>query len=304
MKSGKLGILLALGALAALPAGTASAGGSRTVGFIAPIHVGKFKVQPGGTGGGATRERRGISFPQSVFAEVRKDGSSATYIGEASKVTDDVMTGKFGGFGKIDVRFHKTGPYKSEKLPRNCEGTATKRQKGEWRGVFKFAGEGGIGKVTRHKLPGARIKLGNITGCSGGPHTFVDLDAATKMVSFFASERKKAGAKPQFYADRIDHKRGAEIRRTTYMGGKPADFKYASDLSSATVKPGGQFTGTGRYEAVSMPRGVGTGTNGALTGNLKVHFLGRRGKNSLRTSEASLRKFTVTPLRRWERLHP
>lgn len=274
-KSGRVGVVVTAVAVAGCMAAPGAHAGviASQASVIKGAKVGKYRVTPSAAS----------SF---AVAEYSKGGSQVRYQGEGTSNNVRHAEGTFGDFGKIDMTFHKSGPFKKQKLPKGCHGKRSQKQKGTWKGVFKVDGEGRLPKVRKTKLAGSIIKFGDFE-CDGNFPTQVSLNTQNfgpGAVSFSATVRK-SGGKPGFSANTFAEKRGAQISRSTFYRGKPSEFTYSSNYNSATVKPKGLFTGTGHYE-VNQGRGDSL-TFGMLTGNLKVKFLGEGGKSTVPSPTAA-----------------
>jgi hypothetical protein len=262
---------------AAAPAMGGVAPGSKD-GVINPFKVGDYKV-------------RVDAFGDRASAEVDKGAQFVSYNGPATKVEPDHIKGDFGKFGKIDMRFHKSGPFKAQKLPHGCTGSPEKKQKGVWNGTVKLQSEKHMVKTTKHELKGSITKAGNLD-C--GP---TDLRQGITLQSggndfLFAAFKPQNKGKVQVFALTGGPKGGADITRGNFATESRSDFQAASDLSSATLKGQAPFSGFGHFTQSTGPRG-GTSTQGTLTGNLKGGFLGLDGKIAFESSNAFLTDGTL-----------
>ncbi|CAN5570740.1 hypothetical protein BH10ACT11_BH10ACT11_03880 [soil metagenome] len=244
-------------------------------------------------------------FTNSASVSIFNPSKFLNYRGDSQKDESGRIKGDFGNYGKVDLRFHKSGPFKDQKLPNGCTGTPNRKQKGTWKGVLKVKSEKSIVKVTKHEIKGSIVKPGNIS-CDLQP--FPDLVSLTlfKPLLNFQATVRQSGGKPKFLAFVGGHKGGADIVRGVFAKGKPSDFKYAPDYTTAKVTPPAPYSGTGTYAGTAMWRGTATNTSGPISGNLKARFLGLNGKKKLTGQPAQLGEGSVvrgdaaaSPAARW-----
>lgn len=264
------GLAVALGGCIAAPAAGAGVLPSKYAEFKS-VTVGKYRVGPS-------------VFSDQTSAGYRKGPNSVSYQGTGTGDVEHVE-GDFGDYGKIDMTFHKSGPFKRQKLPKGCSGKPVKKQKGIWKGKFKVDGEGRLPSVHKNELQGALIKPGDYD-CAGNFPTYVNLSSFGWTPMQFGASVRKSGGKPGFYANTSETKKNAVVSRNSFYRGKASTFTYDDDYTMAKVKPRGPFSGSATYQA-DPPRG-GTSTSGTLTSNLKVTFLGKSGKQPVPTGPAFL----------------
>ena len=265
----------ALGALAltAAPAIAGVESGSKES-HVNGFKVGKFTVQPVGSG-------------DYTAAEVFTKSQFLRYEGDAKTNQPDRIKGDFGKYGKVDLHFHKSGPFEDQKLPNGCEGTPNKKQKGTWKGVFRLKTENAVVEVRRTELSGSIVKIGKYD-CPFGPNpTYVSLLAVSENVYFNALVRK-SGGKPRFLSFTGERKGGSIITRGVFARGKQPDFTYAPDYTTAELTPPAPYGGTGVYNGGVVRKKGGMSTTGTLDGNLKARFLGADDKVPISGADAQL----------------
>lgn len=210
-------------------------------------------------------------FKNSVTVDVLKKGQLA-YYSARGKATPTRLRANFGKFGKVNLRFVKKGKLRKQK-PRGCTGTPNKIQRGVWRGILRFKGEGSYTKVRVKSAKGSVMKPGRLDCSSGGNgngggHDYVTLQASKDRpkdrVHFFAEKRAGApNARPWFTASTDEKKGKVSIGRMVSVRGKPNQFKYTL-TGQAEVKPKGKFSGRASLDGSDW------------TGNLKVKLPGKR----------------------------
>lgn len=208
-------------------------------------------------------------YGETVTIDVLKKNASANYTAKG-KVSPTRLRAKFGKLGKVNLRFVKRGKIRKQK-PRGCTGTPNKIQRGVWRGVLRFKGEGGYTKVRVKSAKGTVTKPGNLNcgGNGGGDgHTYVSLqaykDTAKGGATFSAQKRADApNARPTFTASTYEQKGKLTIGRVAFVRGKRNQFTYTL-TGQAQVKPKGSFSGQASLDGSDW------------TGNLKVKLPGKR----------------------------
>lgn len=173
------------------------------------------------------------------------------------------ISGRIGGLGRVKVRFH--GRRKGEFSIPHCTGHIVRRF-GVFVGTIRFHGERGYTRVRSHRARGT-VDVPRHMHCHGGGGGVVhatQLDARTEsgLTEFVASRRRNAQTN-FFLATESEDRGQLFITRVVWTSAPKPTFEFASDLSSAHVKPPAPFSGSADFSAPDQ-----------WTGSLAVSFPG------------------------------
>lgn len=282
----QLGVALALAALA-LGASTSPAAASPLVppGFVLPASHG-YKIF-GLFFDGTPHEER----DELLLIVARKD-SAVTYFVPA-KADETSVSADLGALGLVDLRFVPAGRPRPERTP--C-GTPRRVEveRGAFEGSFAFRGEEGFARATATRMPAfARIVLGLICGGNDDVEGFgghapgaqlkIHQRGAAATTDFEA--RTNSPTRPAYLEASVEEKRGRiGITRQVSFTAPPPAFRFDFAAKTATVKPGGPFHGSAKYDGSKAKRS-------RMRGNLTVDFPGHAGVRLLgpRTSAGMVR---------------
>lgn len=162
----------------------------------------------------------------------------------------------FGSFGSI------RGRYTGDEKGGECLDGAPK---GRVRGRFTFRGEDGYARVSARRAP---AHLGSYT-CTVGERA--QLRAPSRKETLLLACRGEdrllyaaidVGKREYHYALMLDETKAVKITRQTDAFTSSSSFTHTSDLSTASVAPGGFFSGSATF------------ADGLLTGDLAVSMAG------------------------------
>jgi hypothetical protein len=201
---------------------------------------------------------------------------------------------RFGGLGRVSVRFHPTRPsHLVPEPPGNCKGRGEVVQAGRFVGTIAFEGEQGYTTVHASGAMGKVTKAFKQTCISqgseeGGP-TVTILNASSKSSGVFITAFKVVyRAHPRFDgallgASIVEFRPGGlSILRSISVTTSLDAFTVSGsggEITSATIAPPRPFTGTAEYQRTK-------GSSGSWTGSLVGDFPGR-GEVSLAGPEFS-----------------
>jgi hypothetical protein len=209
---------------------------------------------------------------------------TSLYTSTPTAFTRDRLSARFGRFGRISVRFVQTGPTRRTPNSNLCKGGASVSRKGVFVGTMRFRGEDGYTQVSSSRARGT-IESSPKLRCKGiglgKPETVEEvalsavrcdgLQFGATLNGFprssppvFPDERAEVG----FSASTTELQGKLKILRLANIDGPESTFRFAEDLSTATVAPPPPFHGTATFLR-------GAEGEGAWTGSLGVSFPGR-----------------------------
>lgn len=272
-----MGLALALGALmlGATPAqaqaplaGDPAPVAARATGNYLPKLVAKgskgYKISVFGEAGVTLVATKG-NRKKSLFA-------SYTVPARKAKTTPEHLRARFGRFGKVDVRFVAKGKPR-KRLPRGCKGKPDIVQRGVWKGLLRFKGQGGFTKVKVRSTRGSVTRYGAYM-CDEkgkpGDNRLVTLWAKKRsgktVTRLDVSQFHRPNARPTFLASQSKRIRGMWVSRSALLRGEPDQFMFSAPQPSgdADLSPKGPFSGTAEYR------------DRAWSGNLAVKLPGKK----------------------------
>jgi hypothetical protein len=214
-----------------------------------------------------------------------KQGRAITAYVAHGTVTPGRIEAKFGGLGKVSMRFHPSGRVAKSKPLRHCDGAHRyTRRFGSFAGTVRFSGEGHYVAVRAHRAKGV-VRSPIRLDCAGRslrsrPTRFArQVGRGPKFTpTILAAFWRQAVSSTDFFSFQVGQKtlyiavaeesRGslAEVRIGAVIG--HSKTLVADDaLTSATVRPPPPFHGKGIYGAA--PDGTKS-----WTGSLSVVFPG------------------------------
>lgn len=269
-----LGLALTLAILLAAPA-TALAGGGYDLSFQLGAGDG-YRITVGG-------------YDATAAVTVAKPDPShgryawSTYVARG-KVSPTAIHAGFGALGRVDMRFHQSGPVTYGRRHHHCVGADRyKIRRGVFVGSVRFRGEGGYVSAKVHRVKG-KVLTPRFLTCfdslfeelegGGGRHGVKSRPKVTRLYSFLRSgltamflSAAERGGKARFVAEMEQTVGSLGVIRGVLVRASPATFAASSTLSSAGITPPPPFSGSGVFQ-----RGP-TGKK-SLAGSLAVSFLG------------------------------
>ena len=204
-----------------------------------------------------------------VTITVQSRQGTASYTTRA-KFNRHRIRADFGRFGHVALRFHKHPKFV---IPGTAKTAAKKRVAvcdqggvaalGQFRGTFRFRGEGGYTHAHASKVRGF-VGRNSPRTCHGHDH-FIELVARSDQTKFMALDDPKFGVTflRASTKKRVD---AVEVHREAFraVGVDAGEFTFDPDLTTAHVAPGGgAFTGSADFLSLA-----------SWTGSLAVSFLG------------------------------
>jgi len=266
------GILLALGALLALP-GTAWGKEGSSLAFRLTGSNG-YRITVASQGATAFLSATQPGGPR------RRQVASSTYIARG-KVSPAAIDASFGDLGKVAMRFHPSGTVTHGKPRRGCRGPDRFTiRSGVFIGTLRFRGEDGYTSVEAHRVKG-KVTTPLSLSCAGGFSEAGSRPKAgqgnAKRTTLFAGWH--SGVKAMYFEAIAQHGKARFLAATEQTEGSLAIYRFASALASpltfafgstlgfASITPPPPFSGTG-----SLQRNA-DGSR-AWTGSLAVSFPG------------------------------
>jgi hypothetical protein len=209
--------------------------------------------------------------------------TSATYTGH-TKLSSKKVKVSLGALGSFSMRFKATKKPEKQHV-KGCQGVSVTTQ-GQFHGKAQFRGEGGFTKIDQKTATGY-VMVSNFHDCKGGgggggtqppgkPQIWLTAcSGGVESVQLTAVKPEQGGSRAAFTVQEKGASGSVGVERYVTLKTPLAAFKTAPDLSSATLTPGGPFSGTGSY------------ASGELSGDLRVELLGG-GTVPLSSTEASL----------------
>lgn len=224
-----------------------------------------------------------------VSATFRRSGGSVAYLTERrARLTEGRLRADLGPFGRISLRF--------DPLSEDDEGDCSTKERITLRGRIQVRGERRFA-VARASSATGRIRIRQIGSCRtsgvdavpssapvafGGPRFPGDLERATVLAACGPEPNTqliavKSRGRATHYASAFERRGRIGISRTAWTKERSGSFRSARDLSSATLNPGGRFSGEGSYSTLEL-----------LTGDLAVSLPGRSSPLDLTPARAAL----------------
>jgi hypothetical protein len=204
-----------------------------------------------------------------VTITVRSRQGSASYTTRA-KFNRHRIRADLRRFGDIHLRFHKRPKFV---IPGPAKAAANKRigvceqggvaALGEFRGTFRFRGEGGYTHAHAGKVRGFVGRNGPLT-CHGHDH-LIELVARSDQTKFMAFDDPRFGV-TYLRASTKERVDGVEVHREAFRATRAdaGEFTFDPGLTTAHVAPGGgAFTGSADFSSPAN-----------WAGSLAVSFLG------------------------------
>lgn len=204
----------------------------------------------------------------------------STYIARG-KVSTTSIRGDFGDLGKVDMRFHPSGPTVLGKRHARCIGPHRyKITRGAFVGTVRFRGEGGYTSARVHRVQG-KVVTPRFLFCAdtlfpgdGGHKKAKNRAKVTRLYSFFRSgltamafSAAERGGKATYLAEMEQTAGSVGVFRGVSVRASPVTFAFDNALSFAGVTPPAPFSGSGSFQR--GPSGVKS-----WTGSLAVSFPG------------------------------
>jgi len=220
-----------------------------------------------------------IAWRQRVRRQLRIEGSQSEretqsdasgvgveYVARGG-IADDRVWARFGGRGKIAVRFKQSGETVRQDPPPRCEGPPRTIRTGFFIGMIRFSGERAYTAVD---APRARGKLRTVPPwrCSGRAPASRDAQAASweegrpavldaksgrdgkrDLLSIAASRYPDKGEEggTRFTAARLERRPRMRIYRFAWAFGTDKTFVCDDELTWATVEPPSPFAGSATF---------------------------------------------------------
>jgi len=211
-----------------------------------------------------------------VFRKGRKAG--AAFYRTSAIVSDDFVKADLGPFGKVDMAIRPSG--RTRKVHIACTKESYEFEPTAYEGTFEFRGEGGF---TRARTTQAHLSpvvsfcgAGGGYGESRGPGapgahlSGVSFDHGRKVSFDFVKNHPTRG-RVKYEAEIRERRAGVSIFRTVDGWAGAGAFRFADDLSTASLQPPAPFSGSAsllRSRDSVFPR---------WRGDLTVDFVGRPG---------------------------
>jgi hypothetical protein len=266
-----LGLALAVVALLAVPAASIAAGGFDL----------RFQFH---SSDGYRITVEGYDATAAIdVAKTSSNGSKAwsTYVARG-KVSTTSIRGDFGDLGKVDMRFHRSGPMVLGKRHAHCLGAHRyKITNGAFVGTVRFRGESGYTSAQVHRVPG-KVVTPRFLFCAdtlfggprGGRKKAKNQAKVTRLYSFFRSgltamlfSAAERGGRATYLAEMEQTAGSVGVFRGVSVRASPKTFAFDNALSFAGVTPPAPFSGSGSFQR--GPTGVKS-----WTGSLAVSFPG------------------------------
>lgn len=207
-----------------------------------------------------------------------RGGSGAGYAVYATSaiVSDDFVKADFGRFGKVDMAIRPSGHPRMIHI--KCTKHSFEFEPTGYEGTFEFNGEGGYTRAatSRAHLPsatsfcGANGGYGESRGVGepGAHLSGVSFDRGRKVAFDFVKNHPERG-RVKYEAEIRERRAGVSIYRAVAGWAEAGAFRFAADLSTASVRPRYPFAGS-----ASLVRRRDSVFPG-WTGDLSVDFIGR-----------------------------
>lgn len=192
-------------------------------------------------------------------------------------VSDDFVKADFGPFGKVDLAVHPSG--RLRKVHIKCSRHSYPFEPIAYEGIFEFEGESGFTRAsaTEAHLP-PFTSFCSAAGGYGESRGAGEPGARVSGVSFahgrkltFAMTKNHPKGRVKYMAEIRERRAGISIYRTVEGYTGAGAFRFADDLSTASLQPPFPFAGSAslvRRRESLFP---------SWRGNLSVDFIGRPG---------------------------
>lgn len=209
----------------------------------------------------------------------RKSFFASTSYTVPAKASPRRIDARFGRFGRISVRL-KTERMKKGKLEEQCKGKPETVRFGVFVGTIRFRGEGGYTSVAARRAEGQlstgekfkcvfpNLRPGSGLAAQQSHQVAPSLTATQGRRRFLQVEASGGKQRSIIFSAGSSERRGRmSIFRDVFAEAAPASFVFASDLSSATVRPPLPFQGEASFQRAS--------SGPVWSGSLSVDFPGR-----------------------------
>lgn len=183
------------------------------------------------------------------------------------RVTGKGMWASLGRFGKVSLRFDRTG-VKQVRSP--CSDSVDRVVAGTFAGSVEFEGEGGYTSLTDDGVVAEPLDHDHWECSWSDAYRGGRRGASLQVLSRYAEtqvQEASHGGPVRYIAVAVNRYGRVEVRRLAEVVGEPAGFLWPQDLKRATVRPPAPFSGEARYTQLS-PRIT------HWEGNLRVDFAG------------------------------
>lgn len=229
---------------------------------------------------GASTFRGKSSASLSIERSSRIRGSSVSYFGTGGKVSARRVDVRLPPVGEVSATFDERSSRQIE-VP-GCKRGITVRS-GVFEGRFFFEDADGFVDVFGPLRAKGKVTVGSIGGCTGsgakdrpgGPALFASCNEENDALYTVLGGN---GFPASHSATLFEEIARLDLIRSTWASGEEDDFRFAGDLSTATVTPPLPFSGSGDYES------------GRLTGDLAARFLGLPEPQPLTPAKAKLKR--------------
>lgn len=209
-----------------------------------------------------------------------RGGSGAGYAvyATAAVVSDDFVKADFGPFGKVDMAIRPSG--RTRKVHIKCTKHSFEFEPTAYEGTFEFRGEGSFTRAgtTQAHLPSATSFCGGGGGYGesrgagepGAHLSGVSFDHGRKVAFDLVKNHPRRG-RVKYEAEIRERRAGISIYRAVAGWAGAGAFRFADDLSTASLQPPSPFSGSAsllRSRDSVFPR---------WRGDLVVDFVGRPG---------------------------
>jgi hypothetical protein len=204
--------------------------------------------------------------PGKVIVEAWNANTFTSYAA-TGRVSDGGMRGNLGRFGRVSVRFRRSGV---KRLASLCGQGPEYFTAGSFEGRVRFEGEEGYTAVLDSQIEVEPLYRGPWECASSYSTAGAGRGVILQVLSRYGETQAvqndpQSGAR--FMATAEARSGGVEIRRFAEVTGAPSSFEWDESLKWANAKPPPPFSGTATYRALG----------GRVThweGNLKVDFAG------------------------------
>jgi hypothetical protein len=208
-----------------------------------------------------------------VYRDDRSAG--AAFYATSAIVSDDFVKADFGPFGKVDLAVRPSGH--PRKVHIRCSKQSYLFEPTAYEGIFEFEGEGGYTRAstTEARLPSDASYCSH-GGGYGESRSSEERGARISGVSFdhgrkvtFQVNKNHPRGRVKYSADVRERRAGISIYRTLEGYAGAGAFRFAEDLSTASLQPPFPFAGSAslvRSRDSLLPR---------WRGDLTVDFVGR-----------------------------
>jgi hypothetical protein len=225
-----------------------------------------------------------------LFASRGFESSTSVSYSVRGRVTDERIAARFGGLGRVSLRWEPNGVEEVQKNPAGCKGRPSVTHRGRFTGTIRFRGEQGYTRVRASTAPGFVARSYRVV-CKrpdrGENRPSFKFPEATSLsavssrggappwFSVYKQEPSRRGGlssseETGYTARATERRQGMTIFRSASASSPPETFAFTppgSNPVSATVAPTWPFSGSATYEK--------SADGASWSGDLAVELPGR-----------------------------